>query len=210
MTVAWEPRGCGSQEDLLSHSPKWKEMVPPESLNTLLSLQKKGLEIILMQGCHCQLIFGSIVARHPPWHMQPPPGLTAWEEPLGLDFSPYLCPCLGATSTTVHGGHDPRYPLNNASVRTVNSYRNPGHVVLGTAPFFFPIPFLCAPLPLSTWDLQAGPPTSQHMIQVSPLILLILPSAWFLHYKLQILCLIPLRSAEGAELNRVHKLWLNC
>lgn len=152
MTVAWEPRGCGSQEDLLSHSPKWKEMVPPESLNTLLSLQKKGLEIILMQGCHCK-IFGSIVARHPPWHMQPPPGLTAWEEPLGLDFSPYLCPCLGATSTTVHGGHDLRYALNNASVRAVNSYRNPGHVVLGTEPFFFPIPFLCAPL----HSLHLGP-----------------------------------------------------
>ena len=104
-------------------------MVLPESLSMLLSLHKKGLKIILAQGCHCKT-FVSIAERCPCWQVQPPPGLTAWQEPLRLDFSPYLCPCLGTTSTTVHGGRNLTYPLISAyvSIAVVAADRNPGQV----------------------------------------------------------------------------------
>lgn len=93
-----------------------------------------------------------------------------WARALGLDFHPSLSPGLETPSTTVRGGHHLMYPLNYAGTSAANGAADGflGRLVHGTAPLFFPIPFLC----VSLSSLHLGPsswtnPQCQHIIQVS-------------------------------------------
>lgn len=154
MGVAWEHSGCERQQSLLAHSPEVEGDCATRKVSTRSRPPgEKGLTIILMQGCHCE-VFAQRQERPPSQQMQhppppPTPGLTAWQDHLGLHFNPDLSPCLGTASTTVYGSHNLMYPLNNDSISTAKGgcrQASLAGLFLALCHSSFPIPFVCAPV----------------------------------------------------------------